>query len=210
MAPDGAALDEPVGGARRVEQEVRGEGRDAVDRRAGKLPGMHEDDGAPAVQLREERLVLRRAQIAAVRVGEEDHARGAEGVERVAGLLERPVDVGQRERGEEAEARRMVLRDPRQELVRAACHGARLPVAPPARVEVNPRRGDGQDRRRDLLLVHETERVLGRPLRERAPAGVPDPRAAQPLGVRGGQRVVVDVDSPVGHGTSCPPALIDL
>lgn len=68
---------------------------------------MHEHRGAAAIELLEQRLVARIAEVDAVGVALGGDAVGAELVDRVLELGQRPVDVGQRQGGEVAEMLRM-------------------------------------------------------------------------------------------------------
>ena len=71
---------------------------------------MDEDHGGAAVEFIEDRIEPLVAEIHAIEVGQHDDAVELEGVERVCDLLERTVNVGQRQAGEAAEATAMLRR----------------------------------------------------------------------------------------------------
>jgi hypothetical protein len=161
MAPHDARAHEPIRGARRVEQEVRGEGRNAFGGRAGEHRRMHEDDRVAPCELVEEGLVLRIAEVAAQRVREQDHAGGTEHVERVARLRDRALDVGHRKRRVEADAVGMRACRFSEDLVHRACHRAPLGVVALLRIDVHARRRHREDGGRNAVRVHHRERALG-------------------------------------------------
>src|SRR5262249_58283067 len=68
MAAYRSALHESIGGPGGIEQEVRGERRDALDARARQLRRVNEDHRPSPVQLGEQRLVPRRAPLPTVGV----------------------------------------------------------------------------------------------------------------------------------------------
>jgi hypothetical protein len=122
-----------------------------------------EHDGAPAVELGEERLVLGRAEVAALYVGQQDDARCVERVEGVGDLLERGLDVENGHGRKEAEAAAMVVSEAGCELVHLA--GFRSGDAFPIRLraQMDAGRGDRDDRGRDLMVVHQRERTVDGP-----------------------------------------------
>jgi hypothetical protein len=100
--------DHAEGRAGRVEQEVRQVVEDPGHRPAGRPEGMGEDDRASAVELGEDRVGRRVAEIVLTRVGHHQHAVGAKLVQGVDGLVQSVVDVRQRQVGEEPEPPRLV------------------------------------------------------------------------------------------------------
>ena len=88
---------------------------------------------------------------------------GAQRVEGVADFLQAAVDVGQRERSEDAEAARMIA-------CQCGCvvvAFAREPARRIAVAEPHARRGDRRDGGRDPRLVHVVERLLHAPALQR-------------------------------------------
>src|SRR5262249_35120071 len=156
-------------------------------------------DRAPPIQLGEERLVLRRAEILSMRVRQEDDTGGVQRIERVWELVERSIDVGQRERREEAQPIAVILGDPRGQLVHPTGLRASDRITAGRWVQVDPRGRHGEDRPRDVVAVHEREGILCRPGRELAPPRVADALRLEPRGVRWRDDVLMDVDTSVGH-----------
>ena len=196
VAPDGAALDEPIRRARGVEQEVGGEGRDARERPGPAAPRVYEHHGVPAVELGEQRLVGRRRRDSGRACSRAGSRRCAEHVEGVLELLERAVHVGQRERREEAEAARMIADDvaPR---TRSRGAPSRAPRPLRARSDRGARPASIPRGSRVAMSCCSItrERFLGGPRRQLASARFVHALRAQPRGVRRRHDVLVHVDA---------------
>ena len=192
--------DEPVRSARGVEQEVGGERWDAGDAGAGQRGRVDEHDRVSPVEFGQQRLVGRRAEVVPVGVGEQDHARGTQGVERVR----RPPRARRRRRvGAASRRTRSGPGDrarpaPRIRSPRAPSHRATGSCALPGS-RCTPGVETDRTARRDVVLVHHAQCVLDGPLRQRRVRRRPQrPRRAASRHTRAGD-VLVDVDSPVPH-----------
>lgn len=122
--------------------------------------------------------------------GQQDDAVGLQDVQGVLGLADRAVHVGQGQGREEAETGGPVGDDTGAVLVEVAGQGPGLPVIP----EPGARRQDGQDAGRDPVAVHESQRLLCRPFRDRDAAGT-FAGTLEEAAVAGRQDVVVHVDA---------------
>ena len=146
---------------------------------------MHEDVGAAPVELGEHRIPGRIAEVGPAHVRQQHHAVEREPVERVSDLLERAVDVGQRQQREAGEA------------VGRAAHHVGDPLVPDPRelsrtagvAEERARRAGGDHRRVDLVALHHRLEALERRGQHR--------HAAERLDVGRRQHVRVGVDA--GH-----------
>ena len=83
-------------------------------------------------------------------------------VHRVCDFLQRAVDIGQRQRGKEPEAPRIVGHQPRAVSLHSRARPRAFAVAEP-----DARFADREDRRGDAALVHVLDRLLRRPLHQR-------------------------------------------
>ena len=148
-------------GAGGVEEEL--EHRPRTPER-GVLPArrrrrVDEQPGAAPVELAEDRLERGVAQVGPADVGEQREAVDVEVVAAVRDLGDGRVDVGQRERGEQAEPSGMVDDGASTGLVHLAGEvPSRWLVG-----EVHAGRRDRQQRRRDPEPVHHRDVLVGRP-----------------------------------------------
>ncbi|CAM5540434.1 hypothetical protein SANTM175S_10844 [Streptomyces antimycoticus] len=151
---------------------------------------MDEDGGAAAVEFGPQGFEVGVAEVAAVGVGHQDDAVGTQGVQRVRGLGQGGVHVGQRNAGEVAEAAGVVPDDIGAVLVDRAGEVARLCVA----AQVDAGGGDRQYAGGDALLVHHREGSWSGSRR-----GWPSRRSeavrGEGLGPEGRDDVLVDVDT---------------
>ena len=149
-------------GPRRVGPVFHDSGRHVGDQilaavRRGRMNVNHR---LAAVELVHDRRIGGIAEPGVAVAGHEVRAIGFEHIEGVFDLLQRRIHVGQRQRGEQAKSRRVLLDQLRPELVAGAGNPPRdLDVAEPeARV------GDGNRRRRDAAFVHILDRTCRRPV----------------------------------------------
>ena len=126
---------------------------------------MDDHDGLALVEEVIERLEPLVARIDAVRVARDLNAEGAQIVERAARFLDRLIDAGGREYGAEPEAVGLRRTEVGKLLVDAAGPIAGALV----RAQMDVGRGDREHGIVHADLVHEGERLVGRPRRLREP-----------------------------------------
>jgi hypothetical protein len=132
---------------------------------------MHEHVRSAAVELGHQRLERGIAEIGAGDVGDEHHAVERQLVERMAQLVERGVDVGQRQARQRGEALRCAAHDRRQLLVDDARQLARLTLVAEEHTGRSGRDHRGVDPVTAHHLVERLDRdrvVRGRELRRQA------------------------------------------
>src|SRR5579875_755647 len=151
------------------------------------------DDGLAAVELLEQREVVRIAEPFIAHIGHQRDAVGLERIERVSGFDKAALDIEDRHRREDAEAAGVIRRLPRREFVPLPRHRAvaRLIAALPYGGAVRHREDGGCD----AVLVHIVERDRGRPALNAGRAA--DPAAHQ---LENRRRMVMNVDAMrLGH-----------
>ena len=192
IALERAGVDELGDRPHRLERELVEPHRVVGQRgRVRRQRRVHEDIGAAPVELGEHRIPCRVAEVRAAHVRQQHHAVEREPVERVADLLERAVDIGQREQREAGEAVGRAAHDVGDPLVRDP---RELPG--PGRVtEERAGRAGGDHGRIDLVALHHGLEALERRRQHR--------HAAERLDVGRRQHVCVGVDA--GH-PSAPTA----
>ena len=150
-----------------------------------------EQPGAAPVELVEDRLEGRIAQVGPADVREQGEAGHRQLVAAIGDLGDRRIDVGQRQRSEQAEPSGMIDDGPLARLVHFA--GAILRRRRVA--EVHPGRGNGEQRRRNAEPIHRGHVLFagpGRDLGEAVGLGVPVVDQGGPVGLWEVVRVHVD------------------
>ncbi len=184
-------MDEQVGGAGGVEEEVGGEGRDAFDRGGRQFGRVDEGDGVVLVQDPPQGVLTAGAEVAAVAVGEQGHAVGAELGQGPLGLLGGGGGVGHGQGGEPAEAARVEGGERGGEVVEAPGQSGGFAGVGE---EGGAGGGDGQDRGLGAQQVHELQSRLGAPLGQGAAARFGDAGPGEGVPVEARDEVLVDID----------------
>ena len=150
---------------------------------------MDEHDGGAGVEFGPQRFVVGIAEIFAAGVGQQNDAIGVQHVQRVNGLGNRSVHVGQRDAGELAEAVGPPLDQLRMILVHLPRQGAAFRVVG----QVDARGAEGKDAGRDRFPVHHGDSRLRVPIGVR-PAASGQPAFIEQLAVCGRDKMLMGVD----------------